>query len=446
MASPRVLNPIVERPSTRTEQRVTRQPKTPFGLIWKPWQIQPCGLFPVLPGETLTDMLVQLQFWTDPLKANLKNTPWVFEFMAYYVKFRDLPGWESSADGLGRDLVQMIESGESQAANQDADGNAWTYCPPGGVDYLYEAVKRITECYFREEGQAWDKQTVDGVPVAHAFFGKRRDVMDRLTTASAEDRRVAMPSYVGGSVLEAYQSYAAQRNAASGELLSMDYEDIIRSAGGKAVVRDSEREDLHVPELVAYARHFDYGVNTVEPSTGVPAVAFGHRMKVQMDRKKAYRLPEFGWIVPLVVCRPKVGWLNQQGLFAAMMQSRTDWFMADDDPNADSHWVTIDDATGPLKAIMDTPNTDYTIDWRSLMWDGEQFYNYAPSQSNDAFVTLPEADTDRDYPTSTDVMAVFSDTTNGRIRANGVIDCSFKTYAITNPNLTQDDRQFSDRD
>lgn len=444
MASPRVLNPMVERPTTRTVQRVTRQPSNPFGLIWKPWVIQPCGLYPILPGESLTSMMLQMQFWTDPLKANLKNTPWVFEYFCFYVKFRDLPGWETSADGLGRDLVQMIESGESQAANQDADGNAATYCPPGGVDYLLEALKRITECYFREEGQAWDKQTVDSMPVAHAFFGGKRDVMEKLSISAVEDRRVAMPTHVGGEVMQAYMDLAAQRNVAAGGLMSMDYEDIIRSAGGKAVVRDGEREDLHVPELITYYRHFDYPVNTVEPSTGVPAVAFGHRIKA--NHGKAYRFPEFGWLVPLVLARPKVMWKNQQGLFAAMMQSRTDWFMADDDPDRDSHWATIDDATGPLKAIMDTPNTDYTIDWRDLLWRGEQFVNYAPDQANDAFVTLPEADVDRDYPTSTDVMAVFSDTTNGRIRANGVVDISVKTYPVVNPALTQDDRDFSNLD
>lgn len=444
MASPRVLNPVVQRPSTRDVQRVTRQPSTPFSLIWKPWQIQPCAFFPVLPGESLTSMMLQMQFWTDPLKATLKNTPWVFEYFSFYVKFRDLPGWESSADGLGRDLIQMIESAESLAANQDADGNAFTYCPPGGIDYCLEALKRVTEVYFREDGQAWDKMTVDGVPLAHAHFGTRRDVLERLTTAAAEDRRVAMPTHVGGELMQAYMDYAAQRNASNAELQAMDYEDIVRSAGGRAVVRDVDREDLHVPELLVYSRHFDYPVNTVEPSTGVPAVAFGHRVKQQM--RKAFRFGEFGWIMCCVLVRPKVLWLNQQGLFAAMMQSRTDWFMADDDPDRDSHFVTIDDATGPLKAIMDTPNTDYTIDWRNLLWSGEQFVNYAPAQASDAFVTLPEADTDRDYPTATDVMAVFSDTTNGRVRSNGIVDIAVKTYPVVNPNLTQDDRQFADHD
>lgn len=443
MASPRVINPTVQVPGTRQE-RVTRSPSFPFGLRWKPWQLQPCGLIPVLPGETLTSMMLQMQFWTDPLVATLKNSPWTFEYFCFYTKFRDLPGWESSADGLGRDLIQMIESGEDLSANQDADGNTVTYCPPGGIDYLTAAIQRISEVYFREAGQAHSVAALDGLPLAHAFAGGRRDVMDRLTTASAEDRRAAMPAYVGGLVAEAYQNYAAQRNDAAGDLLSMDYEDIIRAAGGKAVVRDVDREDLHIPELIAYSRHFDYGNNTVEPTTGVPAVAFGHRLKQQM--RKAYRFPEFGWLVPVVLARPKVFWKNQQGSFATMMQTRASWFMPEDDNDSDAHWLTIDDAVGPLKALMDTPNTDYTIDLRSLLWDGEQFLNYAPSATYDAVVTLPEADCDRDYPTSTDVMAVFTDTTNGRITANGVIDCSIKTYPQVNPRQTQDDRVFSNRD
>ena len=444
MASPRVLTPPVQRPFTREGARPTRSPSTPFGLIWKPWVIQPCALFPVLPGETLTSMRLDLQFWTDPILSALKNTPWTFEYFSWYVKFRDLPGWESSADGLGRDLIQMIESAEDLSSNADADGNALTYCPPGGIDFTLEALKRVTECYFREPGQAWDKMTVDGLPVAHAFPGRRRDVMDRLSTASAEDRRVAMPSYVGGLIYEAYQDYAATRNDASGDLPSMDYEDFVRAAGGRAVVKSSDRDELHVPELVAYTRLFYYAVNTVEPSDGVPAVAFGKRVKQAM--RKAYRLPEFGWILCAVLLRPKVFWKNQEGLFADMMQTRGNWFVSSDDFDSDAHWITIDDATGPLKATMDAGNADYTVDLRSLLWHGEQFLNYAPAAASDAVVTLPEADTDRDYPASGDILAPFVDSTNGRIRGNGVVDISVKSYDVVNPRHTQDDRVFSNRD
>lgn len=428
MASPRVVNPVVQRPASRQEQRVTRAPAVPFSLIWKPWQLQPCAMFPVLPGESLTSMMLQMQFWTDPLKAVLKNTPWTFEYFSFYSKFRDLPGWEESEDGIGADLIDMIESGESASAHIDADGNAWTSCPPGGVDFLLEQTKRIVEVYFREEGQAWDKAAVDGVPLVHAFAGRRREVMDKLTLEAAlEDRKVAFPTNVGGEYMQALQDLAAQRDGE--DPLNMDYEDMVRAAGGRVVVRHEDREDLHLPELLAYSRHHDYPVNTVEPSTGVPAVAFGHRMRQQM--RKAYRFPEFGWVSCFVVARPKVLYKNQQGMFAAMMYDRANWFMPQQDARTSQSFLAILENDGPLKATMGTGTVgSYSVDLRSLLSDGEQFTNFAPDQAKEAFVTLPEVDGDRDYPTSTDVMAVFSDTSNGRIRANGVVDVQIKTHPV----------------
>lgn len=429
--TPHEYSAKVEKPLSRQEPRVTRSPSTPFSLIWKPFQLQPCAFFPVFPGESLTSMMVQAQVWADPLKAVLKNTPWTLEYFSFYTKFRDLPGYGTGETGLGTELVAMIESEETLASFVDADGEAWTYCPPGGVDFLKAAIERIVETYFREDGEDYGgaggtQWLVDGVPLVKAFGRGRRDVMDKLTLTNAlEDRTVAVPATIGSAWLNAWQELAAQRDGEANEMPLLDYEDVVRASGGKVVVRHEDREDLHEPELLAYAREFTYGVNTVEPSTGVPSVAAGWRIKKQL--RKAYRFPEFGWITCLVCVRPKVLYKNQQGLFASMMQDRKDWFMPWADAESGERYMSIADNLGPLKAVMDAGNQGYNIDLHDLLTGGEQFVNYAPDSAKDAFVTLPEADTDRRYPTATDVMAVFSDTTNGRLRGNGVVDISLKT-------------------
>lgn len=452
MASPRVLNPQVQVPVTR-QQRVTRQPSFPHSILGRPWEIVPGGLIPVLPGETMTQAYYQAQFWTDPLKANMKNTPWTYEFFLFYAKFRDLPGWEASADGLGRDLIQMIESNEDQTPNLLVAANLATYENIGSLGLLANAMNRIIECYFREEGQAYNLAlgpTPEFYPLANVYPGGRRDVFDRLNVAvgavpAAEDRRIAMPGFMGGLIEQAWMNYAANANQSTAELQAMDYEDIVRSAGGRAVVRDVDRDQLHVPELLGMYKHTDYPVNTVEPTTGAPSVAFGHRCKHGF--KQNFRFPEFGWIVPVHCWRPKAFMKNQLASFASMMSSRSDWFIASDDPDADAHWKVIADNTGPLKGIMDTPNNGYAIDLRSLMWGGEQFLNYDPATTNtgECFVALPTAAGGRDYVSTTDMDAVWA-TTGGRIRLNGILDVSIKTYPALNPNLTQQDRQFSNRD
>lgn len=442
MASPRVLNPIVQTPTSRSGvERPSRRPTFPFDLIMKPFELQPCFIAPVLPGETVMSCVFQAQAWTDPLKAVLKNTPWFFDFHCFYVKMRDLPGWEEAADGLGRDLIDMWESGESLASHQDADGLAWTYCPPGGVDFVLEATKRVVESYFREEGQAWDAATsAGGVPMVKLMQRGRRDVHDKLTMNTAyADRRQSLDFDASGTITTddielAYREWASKYE---GTPTDMDFEDWLKAAGGKAVVRQEDREDLHVPEDLFHFREFSYPNNTVEPTTGVPAVAAGWRLRKDSNRKEMKLLPEWGWVIGYVTMKPKMLMLNQQGTYAAMMQTRDAWFPPNLDPRTYEPHLLIDDATGPLKATMDAGNVDYWVDLRDLLKHGEQFVNYAPAQASGAFATVPEADGDRDYPTAADAMSVFSDTTNGRIRVNGVVDLAIKSYPVVTQQFDQ---------
>ena len=137
MASPTRRSPRVQMaaPYARTA-RSTRRPQHRFSLITKPFQIQPFMIAPVLPGETMKMAMLQSQVWSDPLNASLKNLGWWCEYNVWYVKHRDLMGFEEAANGLGDVLVEMFTTGASLSGFVDADGNTSTYCPPGGVDFF----------------------------------------------------------------------------------------------------------------------------------------------------------------------------------------------------------------------------------------------------------------------------------------------------------------------
>jgi hypothetical protein len=431
MASPRVIMPQVQVPGARQgEGRVGRRPETHFELVFKPYQIQPFCFFPVLPGETLMNCNVQLQLWTDPLKAILKNQLWHAEVYFYYVKFRDLPGWEDPGSGLGHDLIDMIESNEALTPWLVAGGNAWSGCPKYGVDYVRYALQRVVESYWRDEGVAAEGAglTVDSVPIS-TVLGARRDVTDRFTVnASYTDRRQALDWDASGTITVddvemAYREWVGQKD---GEM-SMDYEDWVRAAGGKAVTKSDEREELHLPEELTGFREFTYPVNTVEPSTGVPSVAVGWRLRKGL--RKMFRFEEWGWVLGVVNIRPKLLHGNQNGLFADMMQTRDNWFPPNMDPRSWQPHLNIAEDKGPLESAVTVGQASYWVNLRDLLKYGEQFTNYVPTPTNGAFAATPNT-TGNFFPASGDVMAPFSDTTNGRIRAAGVVQCGFKTHKI----------------
>jgi len=417
MASPTARSPRVSlaEPYKRSP-RVSRRPQHRFNLITKPYQLQPFMIAPVLPGETLKNLMLQSQVWSDPLAATMKNVGWWCEYNFFYVKHRDLEGYEVATDGLGKDLIDMFVSAESLAAHQDADGLAWTYCPPNGVDYVLSATKRCVEEYFRDEGEAWDEASLDGVPLVKIYGKGQSDWAEKLTLASAyEDRREAVPTYLN-EMETSWQEWAVMRDAG---VVDMDYEDWMRTYGGTTRGQTNpDRVDYHRPEDMAYIREFTYPTNTVEPSTGVPAVAVGWRVAKRLD--KGFMFQEPGWIIGFNAVRPKVYLGNQEGNVAAMMQSRESWLPAILNDQMDVSHLSIATDTGPLKTVSSATgwNEGYWIDLRDLLRKGDQFVNYAPD--GPGFMALPSTAGDRRYAGSTEIMEMFSDTVNGRFRQDGI--------------------------
>ena len=52
-------------------QRRTRSPAHAFNLSYRPWQIQPFFIAPVLPGETMQEVTVQARTVTDSIQNGL---------------------------------------------------------------------------------------------------------------------------------------------------------------------------------------------------------------------------------------------------------------------------------------------------------------------------------------------------------------------------------------
>lgn len=405
--------------------RVGRRPQHPFNVITKPYQIQPVGIMPVLPGETLKNIMLQAQVWSDPLAVGMKNIGWWCEYHVFYVAHQHLAGWDTSTTGIAYELADMFVSNGNLNAFQDADGNAWTYCYPGAVDFLLEGTKRVVEEYFRDEGEAWNVATLDGVPQAQIYSKGRSDVFEHLTdNAAYADRDEAVPANMSDLEL-AWLEWASLRD---GGQIDMDYDDWMRTYGS-AVTTDRVEDAVqrHRPEDIAYLREFSYPANTVEPSTGEPSTAAGWNVRRRMDRRVFFREP--GWLMFYNVIKPKVYLGNQQGTLSGAMQSRATWLPPVLGGMEDQGHLMFGNATGPLKGVTDTPNVDYWVDIKDLLQHGEQFINYATPASGATgvpFVDLPSATLSRRYAGSTDIMAMFADTTNGRFRQDGMISLTIQ--------------------
>lgn len=429
------------RPAAGRRERRARRPNHRFNVVTKPYQIQPIAIAPVLPGETMQHALLQAQVWSDPLAANavgagglnvgfMKNIGWWNEYFGFYVPHSALVGWDTDAQ-IGHEMGDMMISDASLAGFQDADGNAWTYCYPGAVDFVLECTKACVGAFFRDEGEAWDSNTIDSVPIAKIYGAGMSDWSDKLTLdANYADRSVAVPGDVG-QLEDSMMQWFALRDAG---LVTMDYDDWLRTYGTSDALEynapDSPR--FHRPELAFHFREFQYPTNTVDMATGIPTTAVGWRVASQARKRLHFTRP--GWIVVFNCVRPKVYLGTQQGALAGAMQTRMSWLPAVLNHRLDVGHMSFVDTVGPLANVM---TSKYWIDLRDLLTYGDQFVNYATPASGVAgvpFVALPAVNGQRRYASATQIMALFADTTYGRIRQDGVLSLSIASHDKQAPN------------
>lgn len=412
--------------------RTLRRPQHRFQLMHKPWQIAPMLLAPVLPGETLRNLLLQSRVVTDPIRNSLVG--WWLEYYFFYVKHRDMNNRD--------DLTAMMLDINNPAGTDAAAHVAQYYRANAGVNWMKWALERIVDEYFRDEQDIGTTYEIDGgtgaLPVTKATVESWLDstnnrtgyvsasevniaLRDGLTAAGANP--VAVTGNTRASEIEAaLRKFNVLRDQ---RLVDMNYEDYLRTYG----VRTPAIE-LHRPELIRYIREWSYPTNHVNPADGKPSAAVSWSIAERADKDRFFSEP--GFVVGCTVARPKVYLSAQDTAMSAFLNTAFDWLPAlllADPMHSVKHFAT---GTGPLPNNADA--NGYMSDMRDLYLYGDQFVNFPMTEDDKAFVALPTTALQRKYPQLSDAEALFVDTGAGAqidelrwVRQDGVVNLSIAT-------------------
>lgn len=386
---------LVQLPATG---RVPRSPKHDWHIRHQPFVIQPHLIAPVLPGETLKRAVMQTRAVTAPIRNALIG--WHYEQYYFYVKLRDLDGradFEDMMLDLSKDLSSYTEA-----------ANVNYYHHTGTIPWAKLCLKRVVEEYFRDEGEAWDDYTLDGMPISAV---SRLDWMQSLTPSS-EIAETTVVNEAGSSTHSSQDLIDAQNtwlHLRQNGLTQMDFEDYLRSFG----VRLS-RDEPHKPELLRYIREWVYPSNTIDPSDGSASSACSWALSERMDKDRFFIEP--GFIFGVSLARPKVYKNNQYGTATEYLNNALNWLPAimSDDPATSLNKKAA--SSGPL----DDTTVEHWFDIRDLFIYGEQFTNVAVTDTNMNFVALPSVGAGNPhYPDETSIDALFVGVSGGLVTADG---------------------------
>lgn len=403
--SPVVIPQFSASPSN---QRKLRTPQHRFTLRQKPWQIQPMLIAPVLPGETMRNLLLQSRVVSKPVRSPLVG--WWLEYYFFYVKLRDFTPIDPN---LATDIEKMVldPSYDIKTDHNVAGAVARNYKYANTIDWVELCLQRVCEEYFRNENDsvAYNdaSRLIDGVPASRInidnFMQSFQNDADRIDpdvlVDTGDNSSAGDPHHHAVSAAEMNEALKNYQWARLNNLTEMSFEEYVRTYG----VRIAEPTD-YVPELLRYIRDWQYPSNTVEPSTGTPSIALSWSVAERADKDRFFREP--GFIFGVSCVRPKVYLGKQDGAAVGLLTNAVSWLPALMAGDPFTSIVHVDKTKGPLSAITD--NGGYWLDIRDLFLYGDQFSNVALSAANElGAVDLPTAAGDRDYATDAMALSLF---------------------------------------
>ena len=400
---------VVAANMVQPQGRTNRRPRHNFNVRFRPHEITPFLIAPVLPGETMRNAVIQMRAVTDPVKFPLVG--WWLEGYLFYVKLRDLvagPTYEA----------MMLDPTTDVSSLRHPTGSYETYVADDDMNYVSQCLRRIVEEYFRAEGEAWDGYVIGAGRPAASIRGESwlDSVVDATTVGAEGDINVDLNANATITASEVDRAMRQYQFLNINGMTNMSFQDYLATFG----IRQPEEEEYQKPELLRFWRDWQYPSNTINASTGAPTSAVSWSVQETANKDRFFKEP--GFIVGVTLARPKTYLKNQKGTGAGMLDSAYTWLPAILRGDHRYSLKRVVKTDGPLQ---DTTN-DYIVDLADLFLYGDQYVNYDPSTvaTLAPYATLPNAGlTNKRYPSAADVSSWFVTATTAEfVRLDGVVE------------------------
>lgn len=400
--------------------RKLRKPSYNFNLVTRPYGIYPFMIAPVLAGETMKSALMQSRVVTDPIRERLLG--WWKEYYWFYVKLSDM----DDRDTLTQMLINPGTSTlaiDSETAVPVMNFFAATGAPY--IDYLSKGYDRIIKEYFRDEQETAAPTVETGISQAmYTAPGLWRSIENAASTdLDYKDVSISTAGDNAFTIEEMERAYDQYEILRMGGFVSMSYDDYIAAQGVR--VPEEEREEQRRPELLRFARSWQYPVSAIDPLTGNAASAVQWSIAERIDKDRFFKEP--GFVIGVTVTRPKV-YLNVKGYAAQLLDTAYSWLprVLDDDP---TNSLRVLPPTTGLGGTVWTDAGGVYVDLKDMFLYGDQFFNMGAGSVPNP-VSAATSGVLR-YATSANIDNFFSAATptnlNARVREDGVCTLNILT-------------------
>ena len=418
---------VVQAANAVRSKRITRRPQHRFNIKAKPFEIAPFLIAPVLPGETLTNLLMQSRVVSDPIQNPLIG--WHKEYYYFYVPHRGLTAslGTTYTGNYFSDILQLMMLDPTNAATymNDATWQATANSVPyyqfkGGLKFVEQCHQVVVNEWFRDEDQNYTQGIIENYPGAYVDQESWIQSL-KLASQGADDSELP-----GVDELEELDilpgktaEYAQWEMMRDHGLTDLTYEDYLRSYGVEIPKDEDQGDTPNVqwkPELIRFVRQWTYPTNHVEPTTGAPSSAVSWSIAERADKKRFFKEP--GFLYGVTVTRPKIYLGSQKGAAVGVMRTYEEWLPAvlEDHP-----YISVTEQTfSATDGLLQNQASNYWLDIKDLFAYGDQFVNHAMTAAANHGLAVPSSTMDKRFVTNAMVGSLFKTAGSEYIKEDGV--------------------------
>lgn len=417
---------LVETANMARQSRRTRRPKHTFNLKFKPYEIVPAAIAPVLPGETLDSALSQFRAVTDPMQNSLIGGH--MELHLFYVKHRGL----AATDTTGLLQSMMLDPTTNVSTLQAGANSVPYYTFKSGMKYVEACHRAVISAFFRDEGEAWDVATVENYPAAQIEQEGWYHSLKEESATGDDSELPGVDELEELDILPGFSTHYAQWEIMRDSgMTDLTYNDYLKSYGVSVPKADEDKDadgdgviDKHEPELLRSFRHFAYPSNVINPADGSAKSALFWDKSFTTDKKRFFKEP--GFIYAVVLMRPKLYLGNQKGAAVGLLNDAYSWLPAVLNGMGYTSVKEVLDST--TDGILQNQDEDYWIDLADLYNYGDQFVNHAMGAAANHGLALPSTNNaGRKYVTDAMMESLFVTAGTDYVKMDGVLHMNILT-------------------
>lgn len=424
---------------TQQKARVPRRPQHPFAVSHRPYEIQPFLIAPVLPGESLENVLLQSRAITDPIRNPI--TGWWLEYYLFYVPLRQTDGgYLSHGSSTDRTEVENMLLDISQPKPNDNTALSYQYSSASGtgVNWVDMCLRAVVQNYFRDEGEDYNGTFYDFTTGVSPPLAKivQKNFTDSMYPASAvADQTIDQTPTADISIEDLDGKYTMWQILRAQKMTEMSFDDYLNTFG----VKTSKAAGASI-ELIRQIKSWSYPSNTINPANiydtsdppevvqaaGSPTSAVSWGIKESADKVRFYKEP--GFLFGVTIARPKlyISTNLQVSNASSMLRGALDWMPALMKERVELSVKKYLTGEGPIPDAA-WSGGGYWLDVRDLFIYGDQFVTPNSSYRIPTYgdrtphlPTLTEFNAAKTYPTSDEVNQLFVAET-GSVHQDGVV-------------------------